>query len=226
MKWKVISIELRDPLAELPACIGYDGVRTIFFLNGVPLGHCQLATAQLPASPQHLANHAAKAIALAAGDYLLEEGFRSALPGLAEPPPESPADYLRLLSGLQNPARELGRRLPGLPDSPLTVSIAVCTRERPAELARCLASLAELSEAPLEVLVIDNAPVSNATREVVQGLPGVRYVCEPRKGLSAARNTALSLASGDVVAFVDDDTVVHPHWLARIRRCFIEPNGM
>jgi hypothetical protein len=108
--------------------------------NGVPLGHCRLTAAQLPASPQHLANHAAKAIALAAGDYLLEEGFRSALPGLPEPTLKSPVKALRSLVGLSNPAQELARHLPVHPESTLTVSIAVCTRERPQEPARCLAS--------------------------------------------------------------------------------------
>ena len=226
MKWRVISIELSEPLAELPLCAGYDGVRVVFFQNGVPLGHCRLAAAQLPASPQHLANQASNAIALAAGDYLLKEGFRSALPAVPEPQPESPGHALRSLVGLKNPVQELTQCLSVHAGSPVTVSIAVCTRERPEALARCLASLAELSERAVEVLVIDNAPQSGRTREVVEHFPGVRYVCEPQRGLSAARNTALALASGEVVAFVDDDAVVHPNWLGRIGRCFSDSNVM
>ena len=96
MKWKVISIELSRPLSELPAYAGYTGVHLVFFQNGVPLGQCRLAAEQLPASPQHLANHAAKAIALAAGDYLFDQGYRSALPGLPEPPLESPSRTARV----------------------------------------------------------------------------------------------------------------------------------
>ena len=226
MKWKVISIELSEPLRELPAQPEYAGLHVVFFQNGVPLGDCRLAAAQLPASPQHLANHAAKAIAVASGDYLLQEGFRSALPGLPEPPLESPAKTLRSLIGLPNPVQELAQHLPIHSNSSLTVSIAVCTRERPQELARCLASLVEMSEHALEVLVIDNAPQSTRTREVVEGFPGARYVLEPRRGLSAARNTAMAFASGSIIAFVDDDTIVHPNWLAQIRRCFIDPKVM
>ena len=226
MKWKVISIELSQPLTELPAYAGYTGVHVVFFQNGVPLGQCRLAAEQLPASPQHLANHAAKAIALAAGDYLFDQGFRSALPGLPEPRLESPSRTLASLIELTNPLPELARNLPVHAAFPLTVSIAVCTRERPRELARCLASLAEVSQHALEVLVIDNAPQSARTRELVRGFPDVQYICEPRRGLSAARNTALALASGDIVAFVDDDAVVHPHWLLRIRECFAEPKVM
>ena len=77
-----------------------------------------------------------------------------------------------------------------------------------------------MTEAPLEILVVDNAPASDATRQVVQSFPGVRYFREPRRGLSPARNAALAHSSGDVVAFVDDDVVVHPDWLTRIGRCF------
>jgi len=44
--------------------------------------------------------------------------------------------------------------------------------------------------------------------------------------LSTARNTAMAQASGSVVAFVDDDAVVHPNWLVRIRQCFIDPKVM
>ena len=226
MRWKVVSIELSEPLAELPVCAGYEGVRVVFFQNHVPMGHCRLAATQLPASPQHLANHASNAISLAAGDYLVEEGFRSALPGLSEPQMECPTRALQSLTGLKDAVHELTRCLSVHTESPLTVSIAVCTRERPQELARCLSSLAELSERAAEVLVVDNDPQSSATREVVERFPGVRYFCEPKKGLSAARNTALALASSDIVAFVDDDAVVHPHWLERIRRCFGDSSVM
>jgi glycosyltransferase involved in cell wall biosynthesis len=79
---------------------------------------------------------------------------------------------------------------------------------------------------PQQILVIDNAPISDATASVVARFPGVQYHCEPRAGLSAARNTALALATGDIVAFADDDVVVHPDWLARIRGGFSDPTVM
>ncbi|PRC62799.1 glycosyl transferase family 2, partial [Mycobacterium sp. ITM-2017-0098] len=43
---------------------------------------------------------------------------------------------------------------------------------------------------------------------------------EPRPGLSRARNTGLSAATGEVVAFTDDDVVVDRHWLSAIARGF------
>jgi GT2 family glycosyltransferase len=99
------------------------------------------------------------------------------------------------------------------------VTIAICTRDRPEWLRRLLASLAELDPAApaalagLETLVVDNAPADDRTRRVVAGFPQVRYVVEPRPGLNFGRNTALRLAHGDLVAYLDDDVVADRGWL-------------
>jgi SAM-dependent methyltransferase/GT2 family glycosyltransferase len=60
----------------------------------------------------------------------------------------------------------------------------------------------------------------------VERFAGVRYLPEPRPGLSAARNAAVREARGDLLAFVDDDVVVHPRWLAPLRRALAEPDVM
>ena len=227
-RWKVLSIDLSEPLPELRAEPGYDGLHVIFFSSGVPLGHYRLASKQLPLSPQHLANCAAWAVTPSVGDSLLEEGFRSALPSLPEPALREPEEALNRLLGLEMPMKQLGARLFRCESAtaPHKISIAVCTRERPQELARCLESLLNLSEQPHEIVVIDNAPRSAATRETVARFPGVRYHREPRPGLSAARNTAMAITSGDIIAFTDDDATVHPEWTARLRRCFHDPKVM
>jgi glycosyltransferase involved in cell wall biosynthesis len=226
-RWKVLSIELSESLSELRREPGYDGLYVVFYLNGRPLGHYWLSSEQLPLAPQHLANFAASAIAPSVGDRLLDEGFRSALPCLPEPALHEPKGALARLLELDRPMKQLGARpFECAGTTPCSVSVAVCTRERPRELARCLQSLLNLSEQPLEILVIDNAPLSEATRETVERFPGVRYHREPRAGLSAARNTAIAVASGDIVAFADDDVIVHPGWTARLRRCFQDSKVM
>lgn len=225
--WKTLSIELSDPFPELGCEPGYAGLRAVFLWKGVPLGHRRLSAAQLPICPRQLAACAAQAIATAAGDRLLEAGFRSALPGLPEPVLREPEQALRRLIAMDKPLDTLSARLSEPASTPrTTISVGVCTRERPVELARCLASLLASSPQPKEIVVIDNAPVSCATRDVVAGFPGVRYHCEAQRGLSAARNAALAHASGDIVAFADDDVVVHSEWLARIHRCFADPAVM
>jgi glycosyltransferase involved in cell wall biosynthesis len=100
------------------------------------------------------------------------------------------------------------------------VTVVVCTRDRPDGLARCLAALGRSTAPPREVVVVDNAPTSDATRRLVTRIPGVRYVREPRPGLDIARNTGLAAATTDFVAYTDDDAEPHPDWTWRIRRAF------
>jgi GT2 family glycosyltransferase len=65
----------------------------------------------------------------------------------------------------------------------------------------------------LSMLVVDNAPSDDQTRNVVEEFPGVRYVCEKKPGLDFARNRAWQEATGWIVAFLDDDVVVYRGWL-------------
>jgi glycosyltransferase involved in cell wall biosynthesis len=115
-------------------------------------------------------------------------------------------------------AGEIAARWPApQPRAAPSLSVAICTKDRATRLRRLLASLLALrSEQPfaaLEVLVVDNAPSDDATRQVVQALSDVRYVLEPRAGLDFARNAALRAATGDLLAFLDDDVVVDGGWL-------------
>src|SRR5438094_3575799 len=68
-----------------------------------------------------------------------------------------------------------------------SVSLVICTRDRPQELARCLRSLPEQTHRPQEVIVVDNASVANGTEEICREA-NVRSVREPRPGLAIARN--------------------------------------
>jgi GT2 family glycosyltransferase len=97
------------------------------------------------------------------------------------------------------------------------VTVGVATCGRPEALARCLAGLAADEALPGEVVVVDQAPSEDARRAVAaSGLPGVRYVEQPRLGLSASRNLALSSASCPVLAVTDDDCVPGPGWVAAL----------
>ncbi|NIJ34988.1 GT2 family glycosyltransferase [Sphingomonas oligoaromativorans] len=109
-------------------------------------------------------------------------------------------------------------RVPGL-----TASVVICTRDRHDELARCLASLPEQSLRPREVIVVDNASRDGRTREVALAA-GVTYVREDRPGLDFARNTGARTASSEIVAYTDDDVLLHPRWLERLVAAFDEPS--
>jgi glycosyltransferase involved in cell wall biosynthesis len=93
-------------------------------------------------------------------------------------------------------------------------SVVVCTRERVALVARCLAALAALDHPSYEVIVVDNSVGDAATAELAKR-SGARYVLESGIGLSRARNAGARAARGDIVAFIDDDAVADPAWLRR-----------
>lgn len=105
-----------------------------------------------------------------------------------------------------------------------SLTIAICTKDRPDNLARCLQSLQQLvKQSPeLEILVIDNAPCDDRTQKLVDSLPWVRYVREPKPGLDFARNKALQSAKGEFLAFLDDDVVVDRRWLTGLMTAWRE----
>lgn len=104
-----------------------------------------------------------------------------------------------------------------------SLSVAICTKDRPDWLARLLSTLLPLRAAhPFEVLVVDNAPSDDATRRVVEAAEGVRYLYEPRAGLDFARNRALGAACGEVIAYLDDDVIVDPGWAEGLLRAWAE----
>jgi GT2 family glycosyltransferase len=106
---------------------------------------------------------------------------------------------------------------------PPPATVAICTRDRTDDLRRCLEALGRLSVRPAEIVVIDNCPSTDATRRLVESVPSVRYVLEPRPGLDVARNRAIREATEDIVAFVDDDAMPDPRWLESLVRNFAHP---
>jgi GT2 family glycosyltransferase len=97
------------------------------------------------------------------------------------------------------------------------ISVVVCTRDRADRLEGCLRYL-ERQEYPwFEIVVVDNAPASDAVRVLLETRPGrvpCRYALERRGGLSWARNAGVAAAAGEIVAFLDDDEEPDGHWLA------------
>ncbi|MFB8795226.1 MAG: glycosyltransferase [Microcoleus sp.] len=113
------------------------------------------------------------------------------------------------------------------PVQPVPIAtVAVCTRDRPEDLQRCLEALMRLPDDGQEYLVIDNCPATDATQELVKNYPQFRYVREDVQGSSAARNRALREAKHEFVAFTDDDAVPDGNWLRSLLRNFSDPRVM
>jgi GT2 family glycosyltransferase len=104
-------------------------------------------------------------------------------------------------------------------EADIAISVVVCTHRRPAHIAQLLGALGRLDPAPVEIVIVDNDPGDLDCRAPVEAA-GFTYLREDRRGLDNARNAGLRAARGEVVAFVDDDCVVPPGWLAPLRRAF------
>ena len=108
------------------------------------------------------------------------------------------------------------------------VDVCVLTYRRPQSLLRLLGALQELrfpDEPPeLRVLVVDNDPEESARKLCEDARSWLSaplvYIVEKRRGIPQARNAALaaSLAHSHFLAFVDDDEVPEPDWLAELLR--------
>ena len=102
-------------------------------------------------------------------------------------------------------------------------TVAVCTRGTDAALLRgCLESVFAQRPPPEDVLVVDNGGGAAASLRGVFG-PRLRVVNEPRVGAWRARNRAIADASGEIIAFLDDDVRAEPGWLTAISAVFAEP---
>jgi GT2 family glycosyltransferase len=108
------------------------------------------------------------------------------------------------------------------PSTDLGASVLICTRDRAEDLRKCLASLVGQTMKPREIIVVDNASKTGQTRDVVLAA-GATYVREDRPGLDFARNAAIRAATADIVAFTDDDVVLHPLWLENLTKAFDRP---
>lgn len=113
-------------------------------------------------------------------------------------------------------------------------SLVITTYNRAALLAKALESVAQsqiADPAHVEVIVVDNNSTDH-TRQAVEevrarGFPfSLRYVLEPRRGVSHARNRGAEEATGTYVAYMDDDQVIDKHYLSRIESVFRATRAM
>jgi len=104
-----------------------------------------------------------------------------------------------------------------------TVSVVVPTHNRNSDLERCLATIRRLDPPADEVIVVDSAPTGEGAREIAARWRA-RYVREERPGASRARNCGARAASGEIVAFTDDDAAPDPGWLGTLLPEFADPH--
>jgi glucosyl-dolichyl phosphate glucuronosyltransferase len=114
---------------------------------------------------------------------------------------------------------------PGRGDAPVTMSVVICAHSamRFADTGAAVQSVREQSLPSLEIiLVVDHNPALFASLAAEH--PDVTVI-ENREapGLSGAKNTGVAAASGDVVAFLDDDAVADADWLKFLADSYVDP---
>jgi glycosyltransferase involved in cell wall biosynthesis len=212
---RVCERELSEKLpaiggARSPAEYGYAAARVLVRWYSEPLALVDVPLDAGTASAEQLAGALWRRVGPLVSQRLAAAGERV--------PATLPVDGIRIAA----PAPYLRRRAEVIAAAP-PASVIVCTRDRAARLAACLDAVEALDYPDFEIVVVDNAPVSDAVANLVAGRHSpvrMRHLVEHRPGLAWARNAGLSAASGQIVAYLDDDERPDKHWLAELARGF------
>ncbi len=104
------------------------------------------------------------------------------------------------------------------------VSVVICTFNRSECINACVESLRHQTypKDHYEIIVIDDAS-TDATKEIakINGVEFIRH--KTNKGISAARNTGIAAAKGEIVVFIDDDAIADSQWLTKLVQPFENP---
>jgi GT2 family glycosyltransferase len=103
----------------------------------------------------------------------------------------------------------------------LLISVVIPTHNRKDGLQRCLQAVAKQDYPDFEVIVVDDGS-SDGTEDLMRrAFPDLRFLRqETNRGPAAARNRGIQAATGDIVAFTDDDCVVPGDWLSTLAAGF------
>ena len=148
------------------------------------------------------------------------------------------ADGWRILKAITaesiGPSRRVGR--PGTATAPAIrpsksaapglMSVVICahTTQRWSETCTAVESVQAQSFQNREIIVVvdHNPPLQSALAAVLSGATVAENL--GKRGLAGARNTGVSIARGDVVAFLDDDAVADPDWLKFLADSYADPS--
>ncbi|TPG54129.1 glycosyltransferase family 2 protein [Sphingomonas glacialis] len=97
-----------------------------------------------------------------------------------------------------------------------TISLIIPAYNEEAYLPACLdAVMRNVAGKAFEIIVVDNNS-TDGTKAVVERYPSVKYVFEPSKGITRARQRGFTASSGDILAYVDADTHPPAGWIEQI----------
>ena len=203
------EVELAGPVGDVVAPVAfYRRAQLLVRIHGTPIGLLSVPLEAGACDAATLVRHVREDLGPAVAAHLEYDGLPQDAIGV-EGAPDVPAP--RCAAPGPHPERADG-----------LASVIVCTRDRPDRLPTTLETILASRRGDLELIVVDNAPQTAAACDIVSALgdPRVRYVLEPRPGLSRARNRGAQDARGRFLVFTDDDVRVDPAWLGRLLNGF------
>jgi O-antigen biosynthesis protein len=99
------------------------------------------------------------------------------------------------------------------------ISVVVCSYNGSRTIRDTLQWLDRLEYPSYEVIVVDDGSTDDTA--AIAGQFGVRVISTPNNGLGHARNLGLAAATGEIVAYTDDDAYPDPHWLTYLAEAFM-----
>jgi glucosyl-dolichyl phosphate glucuronosyltransferase len=107
------------------------------------------------------------------------------------------------------------------------VIVCICTHDRPGYVRDCLDGLRHqtIGHEQFDILVIDSASTGDVPARLaglVGGLRNARLLRVAEPGVSVARNVGAQKATGDYIAYIDDDAIPAPDWIERILAAIAE----
>ena len=114
------------------------------------------------------------------------------------------------------------------PGYDMKISVVIITCERPDYLRSSLQSVFEQSQKPYEVIVVNDCSEADYSDVLAMySEHDINYVLLPlRSGANVARNTGVELASGDVIAFLDDDDIWLSDFLASHQQQYLSSESI
>ncbi len=213
---RILEVEIGQPLPAVSAFDAttgqhYQRARSLVRLHTQPLGVVELSLGESGLSAEDYARQIWRVLRPEIIEHLQGDGLPPAIALEAAGLPGA---------GTPQCAQERETLLANAP----FVSVVIATHDRPASLAACLGSLLSLDYPRYEIIVVDNAPSTNATADFIRQTSGnlawVRYVREDRPGLAMAHNRGLMEVKAPIVAFTDDDVVTDKYWLTELVKGF------
>jgi GT2 family glycosyltransferase len=99
------------------------------------------------------------------------------------------------------------------------VSVVVCSCNGARTIGETLAALKDLEYPDYEIIVVDDGSTDDTS--AISGNHNVRLIRTKNNGLSIARNHGLAAATGEIIAYIDDDAYPDPYWLSYLAAAFL-----